>query len=67
MDAGATAENDMTARRTEVYSLQCHACGQEVELKVNVIRGMMRYRNEMKKRLAPCIRRPSRKECGEHA
>ena len=33
MDAGATAENDMTARRTEVYSLQCHACGQEVELK----------------------------------
>ena len=57
----------MTARRTEVYSLQCHACGQKVELKVNVMRGMMRYRNEMKKRLAPFIRRPSRKGCGEHA
>jgi hypothetical protein len=38
MDAGATVEYEMTARRTEVYSLQSHACGQGVELKVNVIR-----------------------------
>jgi hypothetical protein len=65
--APASGRNILTARRTEAYSLQCHVCGEEVELKVNVMRGMMRYRNEMKKRLAPCIRRPSRKGCGEHA